>query len=597
MDGFQERKWFVYQTDHHEGPFSLAEIQDKMSSGQVQRSQYVWCDGMTDWAVMTSVREFELLANPATSPQVERTDISLMADVLSESSPVSVSGTSSSSPAEVSESQSAPISLEIDPEPTSGLGTSDSGTALLSSQPEPEVQPNLQVTLEAVAPTELKEADFNAEPQPQAEAPARSFGFLRIFLTLSVVGLGAYGYKAGHLDPLLKNPSVSSWVSSVRGVVQPGLSKLAQWVPALQSVFSPIAAIDGVDSGEFEELRAAVQSGNRAQLGIALKKGDLMAPSFLVAGNLPDGTVLDVRVIGVPDTLLSQTHLTLATEATVKDFVARVLSLRQTDGRPLAQGQYQIVVTEAPAAQQPPEAAQALASLPDSKVLAPTQSGIWGPRKLMQIKSYFLGGSKDDTYLQRLREFHDRLAARSTEELREIRQFLTTLEGQLKDTNREYAKAIASKNAKASSKAWNAFHEKWRRMQSQLEAAFSKWNDTLSRNEFFHGQLYSTTRLLGDHVSQLHAAQHALATNRSSALATEGANAELQDKDKAANSGVLELREKLEKSEKLLRTDGGMPQRLEYQTPTSAGAMTPVTKPLGASQANETEKAHEAASP
>jgi hypothetical protein len=38
MDGFSEKKWFVYMGDHHEGPFSLDEIQGKLRQAEVSAS-------------------------------------------------------------------------------------------------------------------------------------------------------------------------------------------------------------------------------------------------------------------------------------------------------------------------------------------------------------------------------------------------------------------------------------------------------------------------------------------------------------------------------------------------------------------------------
>jgi hypothetical protein len=59
MDGFKEKKWFVYLVDHHEGPFSLEEIQGRLSQGQLSGTSYVWADGMADWKMMTEVEMFD----------------------------------------------------------------------------------------------------------------------------------------------------------------------------------------------------------------------------------------------------------------------------------------------------------------------------------------------------------------------------------------------------------------------------------------------------------------------------------------------------------------------------------------------------------
>ena len=77
MEGFHDNKWFVYVNDHHEGPFSMADLQSKLASGEVRREQYVWAEGMPDWLMMTAVRELDALmagtapseAPPPTTPE------------------------------------------------------------------------------------------------------------------------------------------------------------------------------------------------------------------------------------------------------------------------------------------------------------------------------------------------------------------------------------------------------------------------------------------------------------------------------------------------------------------------------------------------
>jgi len=567
MDGFQERKWFVYQTDHHEGPFSLAEIQQKMTSGEVQRTQYVWCDGMGDWQMMTAVREFDALTTPPVAPEAAPlpsfAEGSFSKDTLD----------FELNPAPVAETPATSVSLEIQPEP--------------EPEPEPVAAPptetHVELTLEEPAPEAVAQAplpeaplldaqvELNPDPIPAprdlgdgfesiSSEPPRSFGFMKVFLTLSVVGLGAYGYNAGHLDPVVKNPSFVKFVTASRGILQPGLSKLAQWVPPLQGIFSPIPDIEGVSPEELTEMRNAASSKSPGQLGLSLYRDDLLAPTFYLGTNLPTGTSLDITVVGVPDSLLSQTHSITASQGVVDQFIARFESVRQKDGRPLVQGQYFVVITESEASKQSPEASAALSALPNSTLLPPADSGIVGPKKLVLVKSYFLGGAKDDTYSQRLKEFHEKLTTKSKSEISDLKQYWVTLESQLKETSKEYENAKSSKNAKQAAKLWNTFHEKWRRMQSQLEEAFSKFNEALGRDEYFHAFLFQQTRTAGDQVSQLHAAQHTLMTNRPKDMAA--ADIEILPKQKAAQESIELLKSKLEETEKLAPTANGMPLRL-----------------------------------
>jgi len=208
-----------------------------------------------------------------------------------------------------------------------------------------------------------------------------------------------------------------------------------------------------------------------------------------------------------------------------------------------------VTVTQTDDARQSPEARAALAALPEGS-------------KINYKKSFFLGGKKDDAYALRLKEFHDRLRIKSTDELREIRQYFSTIELQLNTSNRDYDQAHGNKNAKAGAKFWNQVHGKWTKLQSQLEAGFSKWAEPLGRKEYYQAALYELTRTLGDQVSQLHTAQHAMMTNKAKdSTAAETALAELAQRRTAANDTLTQLRGELERIEKLPPTANGMPQR------------------------------------
>jgi len=61
------KKWFVYINDHHEGPYSVSEVKDKIASKLVGHESYVWCEGMGDWAVITSIPELAALLSVSAS--------------------------------------------------------------------------------------------------------------------------------------------------------------------------------------------------------------------------------------------------------------------------------------------------------------------------------------------------------------------------------------------------------------------------------------------------------------------------------------------------------------------------------------------------
>ncbi len=68
MDGNLEKKWFVYLEDHHEGPFSIQEIESKMTEGKVRSQNFVWAEGMSDWEPMPTVPDFQNLVQKLEPP-------------------------------------------------------------------------------------------------------------------------------------------------------------------------------------------------------------------------------------------------------------------------------------------------------------------------------------------------------------------------------------------------------------------------------------------------------------------------------------------------------------------------------------------------
>ena len=52
-----QKKWFVYLSDHHEGPFDAEELSMKKKNGLINQQSYVWSEGMADWKPMIEVGE------------------------------------------------------------------------------------------------------------------------------------------------------------------------------------------------------------------------------------------------------------------------------------------------------------------------------------------------------------------------------------------------------------------------------------------------------------------------------------------------------------------------------------------------------------
>lgn len=55
--GEEQRIWFVFLTDHHEGPFLVEEIAEKLKSGLITKANLAWKDGMADWQAIEAIAE------------------------------------------------------------------------------------------------------------------------------------------------------------------------------------------------------------------------------------------------------------------------------------------------------------------------------------------------------------------------------------------------------------------------------------------------------------------------------------------------------------------------------------------------------------
>lgn len=63
MGAVQEKVWFVYLTDHHEGPLTLEEVEKRLAGGDINKDSLAWKDGMPDWVAISSIPELAALLN------------------------------------------------------------------------------------------------------------------------------------------------------------------------------------------------------------------------------------------------------------------------------------------------------------------------------------------------------------------------------------------------------------------------------------------------------------------------------------------------------------------------------------------------------
>lgn len=571
MDGFNEKKWFIYLGDHHEGPFSLAEIQQKMTERLITSANYVWAEGMPDWKQMPEVPAFQALLaeREATSaprisgPSVEATSASnaqLFSDAAAQEAlsvePLEVSPVIMETALAVDEPTPVAPPAAIEPMGVEPVSVEPAGTVEMAEEPTPSV------VIGAAGSQSLGDAHGLSAASPfenpeGAAAPRKRSGIGRAIkvASLPLVMAGAAGaYVLGFLDPVLETPAVKA----ARDSAYPYLVSMTEYVPGLENWISPIPALDDVAPEEYEELKLA--AGGDAEQGepkvaLALSRADQASASFYVASNLPDGARFDVYVEGNPDTLLSQTSFSAKTNATVTRKIGKTAAVRMSEGKLLVRGEYTVYVVEA---DQQSEAVQAaLAKLPVSNIMLP--SGLPQGKKLVSKRVLFLGGERDEFYRTRLKEFHDSLKAKATTELTELRQFAAILDTQYATSMAEFSKlSKVRKLTRAHQQNWNTFHGKWIQIDTQLSESYQKWTPEVLQNDYFYGTLYAQAQMIGQAVTRLHGLHHAYFTGTVDGKSFEVQRGETMSQIEAA---LTSLKSKLDLAESLKAQSRGVPRR------------------------------------
>jgi len=600
MDGFKEKKWFVYLGDHHEGPFSLEEIQTKISGGQLTATNYVWADGMADWKMMTEVAVFEPVIKNAQneqappppppdatsagfsiSPAVENnlaaattslapelaTAVAFSLEPVAEAAPtLEASPTFEMSPA----LEAAPVATEAAPSISFEIPTE----AIPTSEPSLSFQPALQPVLEGTGPAIHLEA-ANLSPRRRTDsypsssassfAPSTSGGQSRSSSIMKWAGYAAIfaglavAYTGGFFSPLVNSQVTKAGVQTAQNFLDPVLAILADKIPILGQWISPLPALDDVSKEEYEQLKAAALgnlNGTGPQLGMALSQADLFSPSFYLATNLPDGATFGVYVDGIPDTLLNQLSFSAVGQGTVVKHLAKVDQLKSADGKAFPRGKFTVYII-APD-NQPPAVKPFI-----SRFMAINAQALPFPlpqnSRIIMTKGYFLGGPRDATYTTRLKEFHDKITARAQAELVECKQFTSLLEAQLTGTNTKFAALKRGKRVSAGQKkAWGDFHKQWSTLSDQIGQAFAKMTPETLHNDYFYGSIYLASQQASQAAARLHDIQNTFFTTNSD---PKSFDIQLGEAASVAQSALNELKAKIDRIEKLPPNPNGMPVR------------------------------------
>lgn len=332
-------------------------------------------------------------------------------------------------------------------------------------QVEAPVEKPLEKTVQFVSKSNLKEeetvkdldsADVESKETETKKTPIyqkREFKFAALFFILGVTLL--VGYKSG----------------------------------LVSKVFVRLPPVPQVEKAEYQELQKAAQQSlsQGPSIAFAVSSEDQLSPIFFIATNLPSGTQFDLIVHGISHTLLNTLQFSGTLKATTEGHLAKTLPLRYPDGRAIPRGEYQVYIVES-LEQSQPQAQKELSSL--SPMLRDIPGFKNFERRVFFNKRVFLG-QRDATYLTRLKEYHDRLVNRSTQEIAESKQVLSLLISQWETTTKNFERIKKIKNPIQKANQWRASVGTWRALEKQLQKTFEKFTKQILIDDVYHGEIYA----------------------------------------------------------------------------------------------------------
>ena len=157
---------------------------------------------------------------------------------------------------------------------------------------------------------------------PKLPFPQSSFSFKNIFLIL-ILALG-----------------VSGGVAFMLGGFAEGGGILALF-------WTPLPKLDDVNSETYERMKEMVGRSRENGVGFvaALSKEDMLNPSFYVATNLPEGTMINFKLEAIPGKIVNKVFLKVEEKRPVEGNSMAKFGPLGDGAKPLPMGSYKVIVT------------------------------------------------------------------------------------------------------------------------------------------------------------------------------------------------------------------------------------------------------------
>ncbi len=273
--------------------------------------------------------------------------------------------------------------------------------------------------------------------------------------------------------------------------LRPTFIRTIELFPFLSGSFHLVPKLNDVKPEDLIELEQS-QLGlpeNGIKLSIALSINDPIRPFFYIGTNFPSKTKLDLYLIGNSETLLNRLQFSTQTTLTVFRGIGKSEVLSAEGGQPLPKGEYRVFITES---NDQETGLPSIAEYPTTKAaVTPLPAIVPNATHYLFVKNVFIGGERDETYLTRLKAFHEKIKQNADRELVELKQYSDTLLLQYNALTNDFDKLYRSKKVTSGQKAaWKKTESTWQQINGQLDQTIQAWTKETLQNEYFYGKAY-----------------------------------------------------------------------------------------------------------
>lgn len=325
-----EKSWFIFQQDHHLGPFSTLEIEQMLEEGKIDRQIPLWKEGIDDWYPLDQFDDFhhEQEVEEEEMPPPELPSIPIETPVEEPDFPDLPELPSAPSSFEVSESPEVPELPELPsvPEPIEEAVVEKQIIPEPEAEPEPELAPETSPIIE--------------EPEPVVETE-------RVVETVS---------------PPLEDKSVEddfSW-DQIEARDEKSRVNLKMWIGSavcfIILILSTYLIFKSTDSNmslegfsaikieEIDEVTSREFSG-QVQAKVFISKD---SKGFLLATNIPHQAKAYLTLTSVEKRVLGRGNIVVTGKSQLINGVARFDKLRIVKGEKFFPGEYYVQLLTVP---------------------------------------------------------------------------------------------------------------------------------------------------------------------------------------------------------------------------------------------------------